>query len=140
MDMEVADPELILFDDGEDPVDLVKGDAKFPFVVTGGNLEIAARHDIGSQTDADRIAMPEFFSEFLQVGQAVDIDDHPQGAGFFDLVESDAVGGIEDALRGKARMQGKPGLVDGTAIHVGAQGADPLEDIYIGERFTGVEK
>ena len=38
--------------------------------------------------------MTEFRAEFFQVGQAVDIDDDAQVLGFFDLFESDAVGGI----------------------------------------------
>ena len=37
-------------------------------------------------------------------------------------------------------MQGQPDFVDGTAVDVGAEGADIFQDIDIGERLAGIEK
>ncbi len=50
--------------------------------------------------------MPEFLTEFLQVGQTVDIDDDTQGLCLFDLVEAYSVGGIQHPFRREAGMEG----------------------------------
>ncbi len=140
MDMKVTDAELVSFYEGQDPVDLVDRYAELAFVVTGGNFKITARQDIGSQSDADGITMSISRAKLFQVGQAIDIYDDPQVAGFGDLVETDAVGGIEYALRGEAGVEGEPDLVDGATVDICAEGADPFQDIDIGEGLAGVEE
>ncbi len=61
MDVKIGHFELVLVDEVKDFVDLVNGDAEFAFVMTGRDLEVAAGHDIGTQTDADGIGLcPNF--------------------------------------------------------------------------------
>src|SRR5882672_4988937 len=118
VDMEIGYVQVVCFYQGEDLVDLVYGDAKLAFVVTGRDLQITPCHDIGTQTDAYRIAVSVMLAELLQVGQAVDIDDHAQATGFDDLFEGDAIGGIEDPFRGKAGLQGQFYFVDAAAVDI----------------------
>src|ERR1700712_3464275 len=101
MDMQIADADMVLLNDGKEPVDMFYGDAEFTFIMTGGDLEIASRQDIWPQANADGITMSEFLTEFLQVGQAIDIDDDAQSLRLHDLVKTDAIGSIQDPCGGE---------------------------------------
>jgi hypothetical protein len=108
--------------------------------MTGGDLQIASCHDVGTQADAYGIAVPIMLTELLQVGQTVDIDDDTQVTGFYDLFKGDAVGSVKDPFRGKACLYGKFHFIDGAAVDIGSQTIDIFEDVDIGERLAGVEK
>ncbi len=74
MDVEVGDVKIILFYQGQDLIGLVDGNTEFTFIVAGGDLEVAAGHDVWAQPDTDGIGMAEFAAEFFQVREAVDVD------------------------------------------------------------------
>ena len=57
---------------------LFKRYSKFTFLMTGRNLQVTTRHNIGAQADAYRVTMTEFFAELLQVGKAVNINMYTQ--------------------------------------------------------------
>src|SRR6185312_101181 len=116
MDMKIGDVEIVFFYEVQDLVDLLDGDAELAFIVTGGDLEVAAGHDVGAETDAYRVGVTEFPAELLQVGKAVDIDDDAERPGLFDLVEADAVGGIQDPVGREPGMKGQAYFVDRAAI------------------------
>jgi hypothetical protein len=140
MDVEIGHFEVVLVDEVEDFVDLVDGDAEFALIMTGGDLEIAASHDVGAEADTDGIGPAEFPAEFLQVGEAVDVDDDTKGLRFFYLVETDAVRGVEHPFRREAGMEAKPHFIHRAAVHVSADIADIPQYIDIGEGFAGVEE
>ena len=112
MDMQVGDMKLVFFNKGQYFIYLIDGYTEFAFVMTGRDFEIAAGHDIGTQADSYRVGMSECLTEFLQVGQAVDIDENAKIAWLPDFFEIDAVGGIEDPVRGKAGVQGQFHFID----------------------------
>ena len=59
---------------------------------------------------------------------------------FLDLVEADAVGGIQNPLPGKTGVEGEPDLVDRAAVDVRAEAADVFQYVYVGEGLAGVEE
>ena len=124
MDMEIGYFQLIFFDEAQHLFDLVDGDAELAFIMTGGDLEIAACHDARAKPDANGMGRAEFPAEFFEVREAIDVDDDTEGLGLFDLVEADAIGGIEYPFRREAGMEGELHFIDGAAIDVCAEIAD----------------
>src|SRR5690606_33081124 len=55
---------------------LLQRNTEFTLIMPGRYFNIAAAHDVGPQPDAYLIRMTESSGEFLQVRQAVDIDEH----------------------------------------------------------------
>jgi hypothetical protein len=118
MNVEIGYFQLIFFDETQHLFDLVDGDAELAFIMTGGDLEIAACHDVRAETHADGIGPAEFSAEFLQVRKTIDVDDDTEGLCLFDLVEADAIGGIEHSFRREACMEGKLHFIHGAAVDV----------------------
>lgn len=140
MDVKIADTQVVFFDDCQYLVDLVDGDTKLTFIVTGRYLEVAACHDVGAQPKPYGIGMPIGLAKFVEVGQAIDIDDDAQFFGLGNLAEGNTIGSIQDPFRWEAGMQGQFGFIDGAAVYIGAERAYIFKNIHIGQCLTGIKE
>src|SRR5262245_53624232 len=93
--MKIGNEDRIFLNDLHYPVQLLYRYPEFAFIVTSGDLDISACHDIRAKPYTYRVAMTIFLTEFLEVGQTIDIHIHAKCYRFLNFVKGNTVGGIQ---------------------------------------------